>query len=148
MRVPCLIALYRDIVSDAPRAIERTALNPDGTAIRIDGKTARRMRGSRDSAAVKITDDADVAMGLTIGEGLESTLAGMMFGHAPAWALGPAAAIGAFPVLAGIEARARRTTVAPTNGQVRSASPVGKPPAKTSIASCLPLAAATSTTRS
>jgi hypothetical protein len=104
VRVPCLVALYRDIVSDAPRAIERTALNPDGTAIRIDGKTARRMRGSRDGAAIKITDDADVAMGLTIGEGLETTLAGIMFDHAPAWALGPAAAIGAFPVLAGIEA--------------------------------------------
>jgi hypothetical protein len=104
VRVPCLIALYRDIVSNAPRAIERTALNPEGTAIRIDGKTARRMRGSRNGAAIKITDDADVAMGLTVGEGLETTLAGMMFDHAPAWSLGPAAAIGTFPVLAGVEA--------------------------------------------
>jgi CHC2 zinc finger len=102
-RHPCLVALYRDIRTDEPRAVEWTALNTDGTAIRIDGKTARRMRGSRD-AAIKITDDADVAMGLTIGEGVESTLAGMMFDYAPAWALGPAAAIGAFPVLAGIEA--------------------------------------------
>jgi hypothetical protein len=104
VRVPCLVALYRDIISDAPRAIERTALNSDGTAVRIDGKTARKMRGSRNAAAIKITDDADVTMGLTVGEGLETTLAGMMFDYAPAWALGPATAIGTFPVLAGIEA--------------------------------------------
>jgi uncharacterized protein (DUF983 family) len=103
VRHPCLLALYRDICTDAPRAVERTALNPDGTAIRIDGKTARQMRGSHKDAAIKITDNADVTMGLTIGEGLESTLAGMMFDHVPAWALGPAAAIAAFPVLSGIE---------------------------------------------
>jgi hypothetical protein len=102
--LPCLVALYRDIKTDEPRAVERTALNPDGTAIRIDGKTARKMRGSREGAAIKITAAEDVTMGLTVGEGLETTLAGLMFGYAPVWALGPAAAIGAFPVLAGIEA--------------------------------------------
>jgi hypothetical protein len=51
-----------------------------------------------------LSDDVDVTTGLVIGEGLETTLAGMVFGFAPAWALGSAGAIAKFPVLSGIEA--------------------------------------------
>jgi putative DNA primase/helicase len=97
-RHPCLLALYRDIVTDAPRAIMRTALTPDGC--KIDRKALGRVGG----AAIKLSDDADVTMGLFIGEGLETTLAAMVFGFAPAWALGSAGAISKFPVLPGIEA--------------------------------------------
>ena len=43
-------------------------------------------------------------MGLAVGEGVETTLAGMMLGFVPAWTLGDADGIKAFPVLAGIEA--------------------------------------------
>src|SRR5258707_15543176 len=32
-RHPCLIALVRNIITDLPQAIERTALNPDATAL-------------------------------------------------------------------------------------------------------------------
>ena len=42
--------------------------------------------------------------GLAIGEGLETTLAGMALGFTPAWAVGDAGGIGAFPILSGIEA--------------------------------------------
>jgi putative DNA primase/helicase len=97
-RHPCLIALYRDVVTDAPTAIMRTALTPDGR------KLDRKALGNVGGAAIKLSDDADVTMALTIGEGLETTLAGMAKGFAPAWALGNAGAIGRFPVLAGIEA--------------------------------------------
>jgi hypothetical protein len=97
-RHPCLLALYRDIASDAPRAIMRTALTPDGC------KIDRMGLGPVGGAAVKLSDDADVTMGLVIGEGLETTLAGMVFGFAPAWALGSSGGIRTFPVLSGIEA--------------------------------------------
>jgi hypothetical protein len=98
VRHPCLIALYRDVITDEPRAIMRTALTPDGT------KIDRRALGPVGSAAVKLSDVADVTMALTIGEGLETVLAGLMKGFAPAWALGSAGAIAKFPVLPGVEA--------------------------------------------
>jgi hypothetical protein len=98
VRHPCLLALYRHIVTDAPRAIMRTALTPD--ARKID----RKALGPVGGAAIKLSDDADVTMGLIIGEGLETTLAAMVCGLAPAWALGSAGGIGKFPVLPGIEA--------------------------------------------
>jgi hypothetical protein len=95
---PCLLALYRDIASDEPRAVMRTALTPDGR------KIDRKALGPVGGCAVKLSDDADVTMSLTIGEGLESTLAGLLKGFAPAWAMGSAGSIAKFPVLAGIEA--------------------------------------------
>jgi putative DNA primase/helicase len=98
VRHPCLLALYRDIVTDAPRAIMRTALTPDAR------KFGRKALGPVHGTAIKLSDDADVTMGLVIGEGLETTLAAMVFGLAPAWALGSAGGIAKFPVLSGIEA--------------------------------------------
>jgi hypothetical protein len=97
-RHPCLLALYRSIVGDEPTGIMRTALTPDGR--KIDRKGTGKLAG----AAIKLSDDAEVTMGLTIGEGLETTLAGMMFGFTPAWALGSDGGIRTFPVLSGIEA--------------------------------------------
>jgi hypothetical protein len=95
---PCLVALYRGLVTDEPRAVMRTALTADGR------KIGRAALGSVGGAAIKITDDSDVTIALTVGEGVETTLAGMMKGFAPAWALGSSGAIAKFPVLAGIEA--------------------------------------------
>jgi hypothetical protein len=97
VRLPCLIALYRDIATDAPRAIMRTALTAD--ARKID----RKALGPVDGAAVKLSEHAGATMAITIGEGVETTLAGLMQGFAPAWALGSVGAVARFPVLAGIE---------------------------------------------
>ncbi len=96
-RHPCLISLYRDITTDKPVAIMRTALTPDGR------KIGRMSLGPVGDAAVKLSDNTDIAAGLTIGEGVETTLAAMAFGLRPAWALGSAGEILAFPVLAGID---------------------------------------------
>jgi putative DNA primase/helicase len=60
------------------------------------GKIGRR-------TAIKVSADIEVADRLTIGEGLETTLAGMMLGYAPAWALGDAGELAAFPVLSGMQ---------------------------------------------
>jgi phage/plasmid primase-like uncharacterized protein len=100
---PALISLYRDIVTDKPTAIMRTALKPDGTAIKVNGKTLRMSLGPVGGAAIKLSGAADVMTGLTIGEGLETTLAAMAFGLRPAWTLGSSGAIEKFAVLAGIE---------------------------------------------
>jgi Toprim domain len=53
--------------------------------------------------AIKLTADEDVAEGLHVGEGVETMLAAMMLGFAPAWALGDAGGVERFPVLAGID---------------------------------------------
>jgi putative DNA primase/helicase len=102
---PCMVALVRNIETNAHQAIHRTALHLDGTPLKIDGKTARKALGSTKNGAVKLTDDADVSTGLYVGEGLETVLAGMMppRWYRPAWALLSAGNIGALPVLAGIE---------------------------------------------
>jgi putative DNA primase/helicase len=100
---PCLVAQVRNIATDEMQAIVRTALNPDGSALKVDGKTARKALGSIGGGAIKVSDD--IATGLTIGEGLETVLAGMAppLWFRPAWALIDSANIARFPVLAGIE---------------------------------------------
>jgi putative DNA primase/helicase len=96
-RLPCMVALYRDIRTNEAKAIHRTALKPDGT------KLDRKVLGPKAGCAIKITPDEDVSMGLTIGEGIETVLGGMALNFCPAWALGDAGEIAKFPVLSGIE---------------------------------------------
>jgi Toprim domain len=62
-----------------------------------------RALGATGHAAIKLTDDPEVTHHLAIGEGVETTLSGMTLGYAPAWAIGCAGGLRAFPVLAGIE---------------------------------------------
>jgi hypothetical protein len=62
------------------------------------------MLGPVGGAAIKLDADENVEQGLTIGEGFETCLAARALGFRPVWALGSAQAIGAFPVLAGIDA--------------------------------------------
>jgi len=95
-RQVCLIALYRDMTTNEPRAIARTAIDSSGN------KIGRMTLGPTKGAAIKIDDDTDVELGLVIGEGLETVLAGRQLGFRPAWALGSSGAIKTFPVLSGI----------------------------------------------
>jgi hypothetical protein len=92
-----MVALLRDIHTSEPCGIHRTFLNANGT------KIEKKMLGRAKGAAIKLSPDEDVTHGLHIGEGIESTLSFMMAGYAPAWALGSAGSIEAFPVLPGIE---------------------------------------------
>jgi putative DNA primase/helicase len=96
-RHPCMIALYRDVKTNAPKAIHRTALTADGN------KIDRKALGPKAGCAIKLTPDEDVARGLTVAEGIETALAGMALNFCPTWALGDAAAVAKFPFLAGIE---------------------------------------------
>jgi phage/plasmid primase-like uncharacterized protein len=101
-----MLALFRDIRSDEPKAISRTFLDPNGV------KLGRKFLGPVGGCAIKLDPDEEVVAGLHIGEGIETTMSarqGVRFGDdvvpcRPAWALGSAGAISTFPVLAGIEA--------------------------------------------
>jgi putative DNA primase/helicase len=97
-RRPCMLTAFRLIADDRLVAVHRTALTDRGE------KIDRMMLGPVAGAAIKIDDDTDVEQSLTICEGFETGLAGRQLGFRPVWALGSAGAIGAFPVLAGINA--------------------------------------------
>jgi hypothetical protein len=95
---PCLLSLFRSITTDEPVGVHRIAIDPDGR------KIARMALGCVGGAAIKLARHDDVERGLVVGEGVETTIAGMMLGFTPAWALGFAGGIRAFPVLSGIDA--------------------------------------------
>jgi hypothetical protein len=94
---PAMVALYRDILTDEPVAIHRTALTADGQ------KIGRKMLGSVRGAAIKLDADAHVTIGLVIGEGIETCLAARQLGFRPVWAPGSVGAISSFPVLPGVD---------------------------------------------
>jgi len=100
-----MVALVRNVINDREQAVHRTALRPDGAALKLDGKTARLSLGPIGDGAIKLSDNAEVTTGLTIGEGLETVLAGMMAptNYRPAWSLISSGNIETFPVLSGIE---------------------------------------------
>lgn len=93
-----MVALFRDIRTNETRGIHRTFL--DSTGRKLD----RKMLGRAKHAAIKLDADESVALGLTIGEGLETCLAALLAGFRPIWALGSVAGIAAFPVLPGVDA--------------------------------------------
>jgi len=109
--VPAMIAAMRAIDGDAITGIHRTRLTDAGA------KVDRRMLGIAAGAAVKLDDDDAVTMGLAIGEGVETCQAARQLGFRPAWALGSAGAIAAFPVLPGVEALTILAENDPTNAK-------------------------------
>jgi hypothetical protein len=95
--VPAMIAAMRSITTDKITAIHRTWLSADGR------KRDRRMLGVVAGAAIKLDADEDLLGGLHIGEGVETCLSARQLGLRPTWALGSCGAVGAFPVLGGVE---------------------------------------------
>jgi putative DNA primase/helicase len=96
--IAAMIAVFRNIVTDAPQAISRTFLDAEGR------KLERRFLGPTKGAAIKLDCDGEVTTGLHIAEGVETAMAGRQLGLRPCWALGSAGAVASFPVLNGIEA--------------------------------------------
>jgi hypothetical protein len=90
--VPCIIALFRDVITNKPKAIHRIAIDGSG----------KWSLGPKSGCAIKLSADDEVEQGLTIGEGVETTLAAWQHGFRPTWACGDAANISDFPILAGI----------------------------------------------
>ena len=102
-RFPAMICLVRNIVTNEPQAIHRTALAADGTAIKRDGKTFRKSLGAIAGGAIKIDPDEDVTQGLCIGEGVETCLAGRQMGLRPIWSIVNTGGIGKFPILSSLD---------------------------------------------
>jgi hypothetical protein len=100
---PAMVCLVRNIVSNEPQGIHRTALAPDGSAIKRDGKTFRMSLGTIAEGAIKLDPDEDVTQGLCIGEGVETCLAGRQMGLRPVWSAANTGGIEKFPILPGIE---------------------------------------------
>jgi hypothetical protein len=100
-RFPAMVCLIRNIVSNEPQGVHRTALAPDGAAIKRNGKTFRMLLGG----AIKIDPDEDVTQGICIGEGLETCLSGRQMEPSlrPVWSLVSTGGIANFPILPGIE---------------------------------------------
>ena len=96
-RLRAMLALFRNIVTNEPQAISRTFLDHEAR------KIERKFLGPVGGAAIKLDADEDVLGGLHIGEGIETCMTARMLGLRPAWALGSAGAIAAFPVLNGVE---------------------------------------------
>jgi hypothetical protein len=92
-----MVALFRDISTNEPCGIHRTFLDANGQ------KIDRGMLGRAKHAAIKLDADDSVTLGLCIGEGLETCLAGRLAGFRPAWSLGSSGGIKDCPVLPGIE---------------------------------------------
>jgi hypothetical protein len=101
---PCVVALFRNIISDKPMGIHRIAVDP-ATVTKIE----RLSLGPTVGCAIKLYADAEVTQGLCIAEGLETALSGAAIIHrgtplTPMWALGGTAGLADLPVLAGVDA--------------------------------------------
>jgi len=90
--VPALIAPFRNIDNNVITAIQRIALNSDGS------KRGRRMLGIVRRAAIKF-DEIGPSRELVVGEGVETCMAARQLGLAPVWALGSVGAISFLPVI-------------------------------------------------
>ena len=95
-RVPGMVCLLRNIVTNEPCGIHRTFLDPT-TGQKVD----RKMLGVAKGAAIKF--DPEMGQTLTVGEGIETVLSARAAGFIPAWALGSSGAVKAFPVLPTIQ---------------------------------------------
>ena len=95
--IGAMIALFRDIRTDEPRAVSRTYLDKDAR------KTERKFLGAVGGCAIKLDADDTVLGGMHLTEGIESGMAARQLRLKPCWALGSKGAIGAFPVLSSIE---------------------------------------------
>jgi hypothetical protein len=102
-RFPVMICLVRNIVTNEPQGVHRTALMPDGAAVKRNGKTFRMSLGSIAGGAIKLDPDEDVTQHLCIGEGLETSMSGQQLGLRPVWSVISVGGIARFPVLPGID---------------------------------------------
>jgi Toprim domain/CHC2 zinc finger len=101
-----MVCLVRDIVTDKPVAIHRTALTADGQKAIVNGRD-RTCLGPIAGGVVKITPDDAVTTVLAIAEGLETVLSMRQIpevgARTPIWAALNAGGLAAFPVLSGVE---------------------------------------------
>ena len=99
-RLPCMVALVRNIQTDEPQAIHRTALALEPRPDRI----GRLSLGPITGGAIKLSPNDEVSHGLLIGEGIETALsAAVRLKFHPVWSVISRTGLAKFPVLSGIE---------------------------------------------
>jgi putative DNA primase/helicase len=97
IRIPALIAAFRNIDNDEITAVHRMRLDQPERWPKID----RRMFGIIRRGAVKL---APAGAELAIGEGIETCMAAREMGmEYPAWALGSCGSIRFFPIIPGVK---------------------------------------------
>tara|TARA_R100000365_G_C2732580_1_gene62550 strand:+ start:47 stop:838 length:792 start_codon:yes stop_codon:yes gene_type:complete len=101
--IGAMIALMTDPKTGKPTGIHRTYITPSLDNVRSpDGRSMRLMLGPK--GVVRLWPDEEVSTSLSIGEGIETVIAGAIeLGRAPAWAALDAGNLERFPVLSGIE---------------------------------------------
>lgn len=107
VRVSCMVALVRNIGTNAIQGLHRTAIDATGRKISSLGANGRLSLGKTSLGAIKLTDDAEVTTLIAIGEGIETTLsirAVPQLSRMPIWSVLSAGGIAAFPSLSGIQA--------------------------------------------
>jgi len=110
----------------------RTALSPDGIAVKRNGKTFRMTLDPIADGAVKLDPDEDVTQGVCIAEGVEMALAGRQMGLRPVWALLGESGLASFPVLlASMDFTFSASTMPPTNAPQWRAPDAGTRPGET-----------------
>jgi hypothetical protein len=100
-RMPAMLALMTDPITNEPCGLHRTFLKSDGSG-KANVEPAKMMLGQ--AGLIRISPDETVTTGLGLCEGVETGLA--IIQHAdwrPVWAAASAGAIAKFPVLPGIE---------------------------------------------
>jgi hypothetical protein len=93
-RVPCMVALFRNVVTDKPTAVHRTCIS-----------TGERMAlGPIAKAAIKLWP-LNGSEALAVGEGIETVLAAVQLGAAspPAWATSVANNLSKLPMIKGVK---------------------------------------------
>jgi putative DNA primase/helicase len=97
-----MIALCRDLLTNMPRGILRTALSDDGSGKRQmpDGIKQKLALGSSKRVAVML-DPAAKYIG--IGEGIETSLSANKIFNVPVWSALSAGGIAAFPIIPSIK---------------------------------------------
>jgi putative DNA primase/helicase len=104
-RAPCLIALVRDIRSDKPVGIHRTAIKSDGSGKLFDGERAhenKKALGSIGGGVVKLSPDDVIGTGLALCEGIETGLSLLAIGW-PMWCTLGTSGLMQFRVISGVE---------------------------------------------
>jgi putative DNA primase/helicase len=92
-RLPGMVCLLRNILTDDPCGIHRTFLDRSTGA-----KIERKMLGIAKGAAIKFDPNPDDAP-LTIGEGVETALSAREAGLGKTWAVGSSGAVRTLPVI-------------------------------------------------
>jgi hypothetical protein len=102
-RLPAMIAEMRSATTDEFLGVHRTFIKQDGSG-KAEVEPQRMVLGSMAGAAVKVSADEDVSLGIAICEGIEDALAVVGAGWRPVWSCISAGGISAFPLLGGVEA--------------------------------------------